>query len=106
MKLSKAIRKGSEQTVRGTGMYFMGKYKGEIVACVLGSAWIAEKGTEGLEECNSHSLSLIWPELAEPHEAPEGTRRDTNLWGVITSLNDNADWSPEDIASWLEREGL
>ena len=112
MRLSKAIRVGIEQfSKQARGMFFsIGIPRKSDEACALGCAIYATYGSA--DESLIHDLLADYPELLDHDEfpAPRGMelkiRMCDNLRDIIITLNDDCHWSREQIADWLESEGL
>jgi hypothetical protein len=105
MKLSKAIRKGSEILPPCRGGYFeIGE--GEMHACALGAAFYAV-----CKECSINDVEVNrilkeeWPELLKECVMPL-TGKEVNLYRAIIRLNDSYCWDREKIAGWLEEQDL
>lgn len=110
IRLSTAIRKGIEHfPVQAKEAFFRRGREGQG-ACALGCAIYAVYGTTGDEMIDE--LVDAYPELwqEEHHIQPDGMSKakiDTEtLKDVIVTLNDDHGWSREQIADWLESEGL
>jgi len=100
MKLSEAIRLGS---------MLKPHVKHSLVAygrtCALGAALDAA-GALGIAEDDGdpgpyEAAEAIWPILKSPVRHP-AYRECADLRKVITSLNDEFDWTREQIADWVE----
>lgn len=115
LTLSAAIREGAKKRPMAQGSYFTYNNYECIGSCALGAAYEALTGTavvEGQLASDEQILNTIgfytetdmyrWVEesdggpLAENHE----------LWRVISILNDFTGWTREQIADWLETQGL
>lgn len=105
MKLSQAMRKGTPETVKGTGSYYLGIQDGKVIACSMGAAWIGQHGVGSIGQCSGNALEQEWPEMDQRYPDPiSGTEK--SLWNVIVILNDQEEWSNEQIAEYLEGLGL
>lgn len=112
LSLSQAARKGAEMHPQGFGELVEEK-EGEngpyLCTCFLGAAWAGlgkdihymydEEDKWVYEE-----LRRAWPELERHHKGP--VHLHGPLQAIITRLNDLKRWTREDIADWLESEGL
>lgn len=65
--------------------------------CALAAAFI---GGGGLKQCRLVSVTKMFPELEDEASHPF-TQAPMDLWGVIFALNDESDYSREEIADWL-----
>lgn len=106
-KLSELIREGAKLHPQCKGVYFQisdGKCFG---SCAYGAALEAYTGAVIYGE---YSLNLDMLEMAC------GVARDTvvlhpilnqqkKMYAVVTALNDEHDWTREQIADWLEAQG-
>ena len=93
-KLSDAIRLGATFRPQCKVMLFnRGK------SCALGAA------AEALGYTWAEELKARFPDLGRPMKHPMGERA-RNLWDIISDLNDNHDWTREQISSWLAAQGL
>jgi hypothetical protein len=104
MKLSEAIRKGSENTVRMQGSLTWRDPEGRLYACALGAAHIGNGGDPDLEDGEIYTILWnTWPEL-QALITDEKVRR--NLGNAIWNKNDRQNWARERIANWLEEKGF
>lgn len=115
MKLSEAIRKGSEGLEQCKGDY----QEGEAV-CALGAAYHWLTGRMPYEENEvlrkhqyvTHSLERVFPlhRIVSPDDIPIDTIAKhypgTNLSHIITQMNDVYHWTFDEIAAWLEGIGF
>lgn len=107
MKLSEAIREGAKKRPQAYGALFEYNENGELCSCVLGSAMEAL----GAEPTLNHVLGAVIPILEKETGAPmysvEFDENETHeLHEVMTHLNDVEGSTREQIADWLESEGL
>lgn len=108
MKLSEAIREGAKLRQQAFGKYFNEKSSCAVGAALEGSLQ-KEKRLETAQEYYSKFfistfLAEIYPyfrtEVIDPVEKRKG-----RLEEVIQTLNDTHEWSRNQIADWLEKEG-
>lgn len=115
MKLSEAIREGAKLHEQAFGSFFKNlAARGEpyVCTCALGAAlegagvmnWQAFQRLDRLTPLGK-VLRKTFPELDLVVKHPEQSYS-YPLNHVIMSLNDNYSWSREDIAKWLEGQGL
>lgn len=119
MKLSAAIRKGSLLTKPTSGEFFKKSILG-YKACALGAAYYAltkkaydpeeltrefGPGSIGDEERKVvKRLTEEFPILEEKFTHPTKPHlKNCNLHFIITDLNDEANWTREEIADWVEQ---
>jgi hypothetical protein len=113
MKLSDAIRKGSEKTYKiiAVSMNFDSNKK-VTGTCALGAALVGLKGSTNKSDLMSNSITEEFglKDFIVPREyIPEKVILKNDLVHVITSLNDYYRWSRKAIAEWiahLEDEGV
>lgn len=123
MKLSEAIRKGSEITCPLNGAYFEYNFDDhKVCACAMGAALCAVK-PELLEDVKSMRTfptdSQLFNMAEEffgeilfkyPQELiEEGYTYEEDigsLVSVVIELNDECDWTRERIADWLDQKGF
>jgi hypothetical protein len=108
-KLSELMREGAQNTFQAFDDFFDWTQRPLIGCCALGSALYA------IGETNPYSIESLESKL---HDATGidittqiATHPETNaglmtLYDIITSLNDDSKWTREDIATWLENNGL
>lgn len=113
LNLSAAIRAGAALRPQATGMFFQYNY-GKLCSCALGAAYEAVTGKQTMPDAlklggGSIYLSqrfpllnrtLVFGEQPEPVQKP-GVSQTVST--VIIDLNDNHQWSREQIADWLEQ---
>lgn len=116
MKLSEAIRKGCEMStpIKNHAAVFDEE---EVHACALGAAMLAVEGKEEVlrrarvaphvsrDLQISIKLTLPGQELTQWFQQTYPTLGYA-FGGKIVGLNDRAVWSREEIADWLEEQGL
>lgn len=114
MKLSDAIRKGSEQRPQAFGTYFQtGKARDEIIgSCAMGAAI---EGYTGLADDRGYSelleafpiiehVKVLLPvEPIAKIEPPISWNTTFDLDDAIFELNDTYKWTREQIADWIEK---
>lgn len=120
MKLSEAIREGAKETFPGTvAMFSLRSSSGALEACALGAAYYGRFGNPTKpEDFRSWSDAILpsaeapfykqlnaeWPELLADVGYPVG-RMPCQLQTAIYTLNDNHNWTREQIADWVESLG-
>jgi hypothetical protein len=120
MKLSEAIREGAKETFPGTvAMFSLRSSSGALEACALGAAYYGRfgnptkpedfRGWDGRIRPSAEApfykqLSAQWPELLTEVEYPLGLIPG-QLQKAIYMLNDNHNWTREQIADWVESLG-
>lgn len=97
-RLAEAIRRGCKLKPVKSKKNFN---EGTGAVCALGAAFI---GGGGQKQCRLVSLTRMFPELGDAVSHPV-TYAAMDLWEVIFALNDESDYSREEIADWLCREG-
>jgi len=114
MRLSEAILKGAESTLPLKQALFQGIENDCVThACVLGCAWMAYAWDHGtaLDTLDIKTAPVLrrmastWPEIYEGFFNPTSGKRET-LCTILIRLNDEEDWTREQIAAWVEKEGL
>lgn len=101
MKLSEAIRKGSEQRPQFFGEYFGLNEDSILASCAIGAA--IEGFTGSRNEGDGYvQLLLQFPQLKHQVIDPVTNQIDS-LANTITELNDEAKWTREAIADWVEK---
>lgn len=128
MKLSEAIRKGSELRPKAEDDFFIfyrfSTKADDVRSCALGAAYEAACGFIGIhflaDDClGLESLQKIdaalyerWPCLRDAwhrrqvdEEGEEGEEGVITLQEVIQEMNDYGGYSREEIADWLESVG-
>lgn len=103
MRLSEAIRIGSACGEQCRGNYFQ-----DGACCAMGAAAFAinpEAPTMLPSEVRD-LLYRTWPELHTFIVKPDGHGNSETLFGKIVLLNDHEEWTREQIAAWLESQGL
>lgn len=117
MKLSTAIRRGAKIRPQGFDELFserLAEGKIQICSCALGAAWEAWRTSEGAPIRVSgpaphwSEITNHWPELKQDVDLPNGWRADevVSLASAVAWLNDEAQWTREQIADWLKEKGL
>lgn len=106
MKLSEAMRKGSELTQPISGVFLHEERKDGTIthACALGACYVGVEGVDGGFRQIADYLMDRWPELdsmSHPHEQSTMLR----LGNIIMDLNDEKGKTREQIADWLEGLG-
>lgn len=114
MKLSEAIRKGIGISKKAIGRYHS---PNKSERCVLGAACFGAYGYDYgdrpddsplmgrlLQRTTGINVHMFVPKEIIPEEVEKFTPR--QLWDVIVALNDFTDWTREQIADWLEKEGF
>jgi hypothetical protein len=100
MKLSEAIRLGSMIRPQGHG-----KLMSDGRTCAIGAA-AESAGLSMDEEKGWKRIRSVWPLLDEtanhPCPPPPCHANDWVIANVIVSLNDDARWTREQIADWVE----
>lgn len=112
MKLSEAIRKGAEIVpcqARHT-MAIRNPLEGKVLGvCALGAAVVGVLGEEGVSSRSDATLQAVLQDHFKLEEltvhAPDGPER-SPCDVSIAYLNDTAKWTFEQIATWLEEQGL
>ena len=118
MKLSEAMRKGSECSTKTVETYFESlkavvEQGIECKACAMGAALL------GFNDCDVHKTydKLCYASIVDLIAESIGFRLDIEsvihpfsneadtLWSIIADLNDHRDLTREQIADWLESEG-
>lgn len=100
MKLSEAMRLGGMTTKQITGTLFRQLLPGgEVGTCALGSAAYAM----GLVSNSYSNICARWPILNQEIVSPDIKAKE-QLMDVIVGLNDQKNWTREQIADWLEKE--
>jgi hypothetical protein len=107
--LSQAILKGCEMSPeQDFGTYC--ERRGDLMAtCAFGAAAIAQTGlTTSAEEIAEAACQLIRGLPKDHSGCPVGCRmgEDDCLYYVVTHLNDDHRWTREQIAAWLDEQGL
>jgi hypothetical protein len=108
MKLSEAIREGAKLHPKGKRYYFQ-PTADSCQTCALGAAYEAiehnipedfslEDDFVVLAIENATGASLFLDEVQSPVEV----NNEDSLYNVIAFLNDDCDWTREQIADWLE----
>ena len=92
MKLSDAIRKGTK--IRPNQCF--GTYFDQRRSCVVGAAYEGAFGNDGVGMPLSEYLETRFPELRVRIDW------DWSLHAAILNLNDEARWSREEIADWID----
>lgn len=121
MKLSEALREGCKSTVGITGNYLQWYENYHCYgACAIGAIGI---GYGKLQEMvddpflhKGHMIDIIAPYddriddgiylCPEPDCDDVNVREGVSLIELIIHLNDTESWSREEIATWLEEQGL
>lgn len=113
LSLSQAARKGAEMHPQGYGELVESRCTPEgeetLCTCFLGAAWAGlghdihyMEAEEEAQIC--YELKKVWPLLDVVRKGP--VHLHGPLQSIITRLNDLKRWTREDIADWLESEGL
>jgi hypothetical protein len=104
MKISEAIKKGSETTRPTVCVLTERDAMGNLYTCALGAAHIGNGGDPDMQDFDiSSSLRRNWPELNENAIDPVTGER-TALEFIVWDLNDAYGWTRERIANWLAEE--
>lgn len=113
MKLSEAMKAGIPLTEPITGQYE--KYDpdtGKICGtCALGAAWVGLHGVD-LDPNKTGGvgwdLAKQWPEINDVFDRVHPITQATgqSIYKIVIDLNDKHGWSREQVADWLEKEGL
>lgn len=111
MKLSEAIRKGCEMVPQQAfNRFHVTTDFGTIECCALGAAYIGMRNQPQVGDYGNSIYEWLdqWFNLERPAvawwRAPHD--QDKTLGYVITRLNDRFRWPREQIADWLEGQGL
>ncbi len=97
MKLSEAMRIGAACHPQGTGLMFKME-NGQLRTCALGAAYEGWFGCQEAEPDNTYStLYEVFPLLRENSE-----RLAQQIW----QMNDQYGKTREEIADWLQEQGL
>lgn len=118
MKLSEAIREGAKLRPQGFDDYFPKQrvdVDDDIVtcSCALGAAFEAymiDRGGTSIEAVRASSWEIEWEDLGGEkfnRPCPACPRENFPVIGqCISHLNDHHRWTREEIADWVQREGL
>lgn len=96
MKLSEAIREGIGDTEQAFGDLWVFR-GGKVKLCALGAALNAVH--PGFWEAPRRIKFMLYEAF------PELETDGGELWGQISTLNDQERWGRPAIAEWLERQG-
>lgn len=109
MRLSEAIRKGSELRPMGKRALFVRREDGVICSCALGAAYEAITGSHTtpsvIDIAARDPLGNSFPALFKPF-ATSVSGYDLQLHEIIAQTNDSGKFTREEIADWLESIGL
>jgi hypothetical protein len=102
MKLSEAIRAGAVKCPQTTGTYYR-----DGATCALGAAY---EGAFGQMPATGYlsvyeRLVALFPALRTPYDG-DGDSESWDLRDAIMHRNDSLGWTREQIADWLESQGL
>ena len=98
MKFSEAIRIGSKLRPQCREIYFDG-----VGSCALGAAMEAKTGSTSL---SSMSVSDLSDKYLTYFAHPAWPGHEAELFTIIVQLNDQYLWTREEIADWLQEQGL
>jgi hypothetical protein len=122
-RLSEAIRAGAELRPQAFGDYVAIDDRHQTCTCALGAAYEAVTGIVP-DTCDvydeqpsgnapstvlTRTFNLRDVRLVTPLEAriiPDIEKEPIEVYRVVAQLNDRARWSREQIADWLEAQGL
>lgn len=105
MKLSEAIRKGSIGVSQITGELIFWEDGKAVGCCALGAAIIGAELTQPTGHKDKYILLRErFPELVKNIMSPRGFEYE--LENIIIRLNDTHGWTFDQIANWLEENGL
>lgn len=117
LTLPEAMRKSREMAPRTCLGVYCDEYDSGAV-CALGGALVAVEGAADIVQRMSQfavakKLLATFPVLGQPGPddgfwtCPECQRTDADLSCIVGDhLNDEHEWSREEIAAWLEKEGI
>ena len=111
MKLSEAIREGAKKRPMITGSYFEYDNYECQGSCALGAAYEALVGEPVAQYQllnDEQVLNTIGTYVGVDmyQDFSSSFLKDDFLWRVIADLNDERDWTREQIADWLASKGL
>jgi hypothetical protein len=114
-KLSQAIRLGAKLRPKMQGMLCGENGDGVMASCAIGAAWeavnVAKNPNFVLEPMATYVAAERMRDefglaLNVMKDSPLGGFGPVTLGTIIIQLNDSAEWTREQIADWLESEGL
>jgi hypothetical protein len=106
MKLSEAMRIGAKLRPQGFGYLFQLNENDQVCSCAIGAAAEGLLGTDPFVlKMGLSDVKEKFPQLGEhvPNPGREGATQ--SLKTVIIHLNDEQEWTREEIADWLEGIG-
>jgi hypothetical protein len=109
MKLSEAIRAGASVTQPLIERYFIERAQTHEIthACALIAAYVGVEGVIRKFTSIEDWLTQAWPELNRDYQHP--IKKDMpaqDLFGIVLNLSDTQGWTREQVADWLEEQGL
>lgn len=121
MKLSEAIREGAKLRPQAMEWYTVETTNGQATTCAIGAAYealtnqLVDSDDYGAEDITRDVEHTIENKIGRPYLFSTIVRLPENIptfagdqlpFGIaIATLNDDAHWTREAIADWLESEG-